>query len=391
MSGTQHLSFWRAFLATLLIGALLAAAFLAGAFWQARQQSGLELPVLEQARQLLLTRGLHDAPPDPALEYGMIRGMLQSYNDPYTVFVEPPQHELEGDTLEGKFGGVGVTLSQNEAGGWVLHPLPDSPAQQAGLQDGDLLLGVDELSIDAATPLDLIQAAVRGPVGASVTLLVGRGAPLETLQIPIRRAEIALPSVTWYIAPDHSQVGVIKVNLIAASTADEIQQAVQALRNQGAERFVLDLRDNPGGLLDAGVEIARLFLKEGIVMEEQYRGKEKQTYRVETPGALADLPLIVLINQGSASAAEIAAGALQANRRAELVGAPSYGKDTIQLIFDLLDGSSLHVSAARWWTPGLPAPIAGVGLQPDLPVEIDPAQGGDPILQTAIQRLLQAP
>ena len=185
----------------------------------------------------------------------------------------------------------------------------------------------------------------------------------------------------------------IKVNRIAASTADEIQQAVEELRNQGAASFVLDLRDNPGGLLDAGVEIARLFLKEGIVMEQQYRGQETQTYRVEKPGPLADLPLVVLINQGSASAAEIAAGALQANRRALLVGEPSYGKDTIQLIFDLQDGSSLHVTSGRWWTPGLPGPITGVGLQPDLPVEssAQTQPSGDPILQAAIESLLQTP
>ena len=166
---------------------LLAAAFLAGVFWQQRQSTAPRLALLEQARSLLLERGLKDPPPDPALEYGMIRGMLQSYDDPYTLFVEPAQHELEGDSLEGKFGGVGVELSQNEAGAWVLNPLPGSPAQTAGIQSGDLLLGIDDLPVDAQTPLEVIQAAARGPVGEEVTLTIARGPQAERLSFEMRR------------------------------------------------------------------------------------------------------------------------------------------------------------------------------------------------------------
>ncbi len=146
---------------------------------------------------------------------------------------------------------------------------------------------------------------------------------------------------------------------------------MEDLQQRGATAFVLDLRDNPGGLLDAGVDIARLFLKEGSVMQQQYRGQEVKTFEVEKPGPLADLPLAVLINHGSASAAEIAAGALQAHRRATLIGEPSYGKDSIQLVFTLQDGSSLHVTSAQWWIPGLQKPVGEQGLQPD--ILIDPA------------------
>jgi carboxyl-terminal processing protease len=179
--------------------------------------------------------------------------------------------------------------------------------------------------------------------------------------------------------------------VVAASTPDEIQRAVEDLKQRGATAFVLDLRDNPGGLLDAGVNIARLFLKEGVVMQQQYRGQEVKTFEVEKPGPLADLPLAVLINKGSASAAEIAAGALQAHKRADLIGEPSYGKDSIQLVFTLQDGSSLHVTSAHWWVPGLQTPVGQNGLQPD--ILVDPAgsvAGSDPYLQAAIRRLLGA-
>jgi carboxyl-terminal processing protease len=182
----------------------------------------------------------------------------------------------------------------------------------------------------------------------------------------------------------------MEINLIAASTADEILRAVKDLQNRGASHFILDLRNNPGGLLTAGVDISRLFLKDGLVIEQQYRGQPVESFKVEKPGPLADLDLAVLINRGSASAAEIIAGSLQAHHRASLIGSPSYGKDTIQLVFDLQDGSSLHVTAAQWWVPGLVSPISGVGLQPDVLVEAgDPnaAGGPDPLIQAAIQEL----
>ena len=153
--------------------------------------------------------------------------------------------------------------------------------------------------------------------------------------------------------------------------------------------FVIDLRNNPGGLLDAGVNIARLFLKDGDVLAQQYRGQEVETFQVEQPGSLSDLPVVILVNHGSASSAEIIAGALQVHQRAYLVGESTFGKDTIQLVFNLSDSSSMHVTAARWWIPGLEPPVGGNGLQPD--VLIDPTASPndpDPILQAGIETLI---
>jgi carboxyl-terminal processing protease len=178
--------------------------------------------------------------------------------------------------------------------------------------------------------------------------------------------EFSLPSVAWRTAPQEPRLGIIEINLISAKTPDEIRSAVDELKERGASHFVLDLRNNGGGLLTSGVDTARLFLSEGVVMEQQYQGKDVESYKVTRRGPLADLPLAILINHYTASAAEIVAGALQVNERAPLIGAPTFGKNTIQLIFTLQDGSSMHVTSARWWIPGLEFPAGSYGLEPDI-------------------------
>ncbi|NWF81405.1 MAG: S41 family peptidase [Chloroflexi bacterium] len=385
------MSFLRSFLFMSLAILLVIASFTAGYLFHQQQVGRNTYTLFDEAKEILETHGLKAPPAAPRLEYGMIRGMLQAYDDPYTIFLEPPQNELESNRLEGKYGGIGAQLEQDEQGNWTLYPYPDSPAQQAGLQDGDRLITVEDLDITPQTTADVLQAALRGPVGEAVRLSIGRAPDFTPISFTITRQEIALPSVTWRLAAEDERLGILKVNLIAASTPEEIQRAIEDLQQRGASAFVLDLRDNPGGLLDAGVDVARLFLKEGVVMQQQYRGQQIKTFEVEKPGPLVDLPLAVLINKGSASAAEISAGALQAHHRAELIGEPSYGKDTIQLVFTLQDGSSLHVTSAHWWIPGLETPVGPNGLQPD--ILIDPAgsaPGSDPYLQAAIRRLFGA-
>ncbi len=375
----------------LLILTLAASSFGAGYALRWRQTQ-TRLPLLEEAYQLLIEHGLKPIPAEPAMEYGMIRGMLQAYDDPYTIFLEPPQNELEGNRLEGRYGGIGADIDQDSHGFWRLFPFPDSPAGKAGVIEGDRLLAVDDLRLTPNTPVDTVQAALRGPVGEKTRLEIGRPPQFEPIEVIIEFAEYPLPSVTWRLAADEPRLGIAKVNLIAASTAEEIQHAIEDLKQRGAIFYILDLRDNPGGLLDAGVNIARLFLKEGTVMEQQYRGRDVQTYKVEKPGPLSEIPLAVLINHGSASAAEIAAGAIKAHHRAPLIGAPSFGKDSIQLVFTLQDGSSLHVTAARWWIPGLQPAIGEGGLQPDILVSEEELQtGADSFIQAALSYFLNSP
>jgi len=379
----------RSFIFTLLAFLLFGLTFSAGCFFNERRSNSTEFALLDQAYDILINHALETPPKDPALEYGMIRGMLQSYGDPHTIFVEPPQHELQSNALEGKYGGIGARYEKVENDYWILFPYPDSPASDAGIIDGDQLLMIDDLEVTAEITLDDIQSAIRGKVGTKLNLTINRESQFDPIVVTITREEIPLPTVEWRLDSDEPRVGILKVNLISADTSDEIIKAVDDLQNRGAKYFVLDLRDNPGGLLVEGVELARLFLKKGIVMQQQYRGKAVETFKVEKPGPLSDIPLAVLINKGSASAAEIIAGTLKANNRAIIIGTSTYGKDTVQLVFDLKDGSSLRVTAAKWWIPGLETPIGENGIEPNIMVEgLPDSTSNEQALQTAIHTLL---
>jgi carboxyl-terminal processing protease len=383
-------SFRRSFLLTLSISLLILVAFFGGYLlrdWQQRQYA--TFPIFEEAHQLITDHALRPIPTGQALEYGAIRGLIQSYgsavNDPHTSFLEPPQAELESNTLAGKFGGIGVRLSNDADGNYVLYPFPDGPAKEAGIQDGDRLLAVDDLSVTPQTPVDQVTAAVRGPVGQKVAVTVGRAPDYEPISYDIKREEVALPSVTYHLDADEPRLGVIEVNAMASTTVPEILKSAEDLQTRGATALALDLRNNGGGLLDVGIAVAEIFLKDGVVIEQQYRGQDVETFKVGQPGELSEIPLVVLINGGTASAAEIVAGALQARGRAQLIGETSYGKNTIQLVYELSDKSSLHVTAAEWWVPGLDAPRPGKGLTPDIPAAS--GQTPDAGIQAAIRAL----
>jgi carboxyl-terminal processing protease len=383
-------SFKRSFLLTLAISLALLVGFFGGYVlrdWQQRQVA--TFPIFDEAHQLIADHAFHPIPTGQVLEYGAIRGMVQSYgsavNDPHTSFLEPPQAELESNTLAGRFGGIGVRLGNDAEGNFVLYPFPDGPAKKAGIQDGDRLLAVEDLPITPQTPMDQLTAAIRGPVGQKVTITIGRAPDFEPATYDIKRDEVALPSVTFHLDADEPRLGVIEVNAMAATTVREILDAAKDLQERGATALALDLRNNGGGLLDVGIATAEIFLKDGVVIEQQYRGKDVESFKVNQPGELADIPLVVLINGGTASAAEIVAGALQAHGRAQLIGETSYGKNTIQLVFELSDKSSLHVTAAEWWIPGLDAPRPGKGLTPNIPAAS--GQTPDAGIQAAIQIL----
>ena len=328
----------------------------------------------------LLDRDFYGTKPTAAQRtYGALRGMVETFGDPYTYFVEPQPRELERDELRGAFGGIGASIEQTEEG-YRLHPQPDQPAAQAGLQDGDLLLLVDDHEITPAMSVDEVVALVRGPVGSSVTVVVRRQAEGEApqeLTFTIVRAEIYTPSVEWQLLEEGEvKVGYIRHTLFTERSAEEMRQAITELEQQGADRYVLDLRGNPGGLVSAAVEIADLWLDGGVIFIEQ-RADGVEKIQEATPGTLVDdAPLVVIVDAGSASASEIVAGALQDHKRATLVGEKTFGKGSVQLIHELSDQSSLHVTNAQWLTPNRHQ-ISDNGLQPDITV----APGTDPLPQ----------
>lgn len=349
---------------------------------------GRAYPLVAEAHEYLGQYFIEDLPPDVELERGMIQGMLQVLGDPYTSYVEPQAHELESDTLAGEYGGIGTYVSIDEAGLVHLVPFADGPAARAGVMEGDVLLAIDGQRLGPESTLQDVGAALRGPAGSSVQLLL---APRQEggveLEIAVTRETIALPSATGYLLPDDPAIGVIVVSVFSQRTPGEVRAAHDDLTGRGAMAIILDLRGNPGGLLDSAVDVARFFLETGIVVFQQERDGTEQVFRVETPGAAIQIPLAVLADGSTASAAEIVAAALQANGRALVVGQPTYGKGSVQLIFNLSDGSSLHITNARWLTPDRQA-LDRAGLQPD--ILVDPASSagsGDTILAAAVQRL----
>lgn len=345
-------------------------------------------PVFEQAYELLVNHGFYPLPEQKKIEYGMIRGLLQAYNDPFTTFVEPPQHELQSQQLRGKFGGIGARIERDSQNQYRLFPFADSPAKRAGILDGDILIEVDRVEITKETPQDDVLSLLRGEKGTVVRLIIFREEEQQEYTFEITREEIALPSVTWNLLSENRRVGHIQVNLMSSTTPEEIQKAIEDLISQGADHFILDLRNNGGGLVDTGVKIAELFLPAEVpILTQTYRGQETKTIKTEKSGPFTHIPLVVLINNSTASAAEITAGALKAQQRAALIGTPTFGKYTIQLVFDLQDGSSLHVTAAEWEIPGLVPPIRDHGIIPDTWIENEPA---DNLNIRYIQAALQA-
>lgn len=330
----------------------------------------------------LLDRDFYGDKPDAqARTYGAIAGMVERFGDPYTFFVEPQPRELERDQLAGKFGGIGATLEQTETG-WLLHPLPDQPAAQAGVVDGDLMLAVDATPITTTMTSDAIVTLVRGEPGTQVTLRIARtpagGGAAEELTFTITRAEIVTPSIEWRLLDDDPQtadIGYLHHMIFSERSAAEMRQAIEELQAAGATRFIWDLRGNPGGLLDSAVEMADFWLDDGVILTEAKADGTRKEFTA-TPGQLAAAaPLVILVDGASASASEIVAGALRDHARARLVGSQTYGKGSVQLIHELGDSSSLHVTNAEWLTPG-GQQISGQGLTPDVPV----AEGEDALI-----------
>jgi len=343
----------------------------------------------------LINQHFLGAPPDPrAVTYGAIRGSLAALNDPYTIFVEPAARNAERERLQGSFGGIGAYLTRSEETGEViLEPIAGNPAEAAGVVTGDVLLAIDGEPVAAETTVPDIIARIKGQTGTSVTLTVRHPGATTPVDIRIVRADILLPSVTYRLTAEDPTIGYIALSRFSGESGKEIGAALQDLLAQGATRFILDLRQNGGGLRDSAVAVADHFLDEGPVLTIESQTEGERVFSTTDETLLPDAPLAVLIDGGTASASEIVAGALRDRDRATLIGSKSFGKGSVQLVFDLSDGSSVHVTSARWFTPDHHQ-LDQNGLDPDIPVEVtqdDIDNGRDPALARAIDFLQAAP
>ena len=327
------------------------------------------------------------------LIYGAVKGMVDAVGDPYTVYQTPAQREISDTDLRGSFDGIGIQVDMKDNRLTVVAPIEGSPAEAAGFRPGDVVLEVDGKSLSGKTLNDTV-GLIRGPRGTPVTLTVLRQGTNDPVEITVVRAEIKLKSVRVRMLDD--QVGYLRISSFSASTGTEMANGVKSLVDQQARGIVVDLRNNPGGYLSTSVEASAQFVEPGTVVLYQQSGNgDRKTYRTEGGGTATDLPLVVLVNKGSASASEIMAGALRDNGRAVLVGEKTFGKGTVQNVHELSDKSGLRVTTAQWLTPA-EKPIQGVGLLPDQVVELPPTstisseatRADDPQLDAAVRHLL---
>jgi carboxyl-terminal processing protease len=304
------------------------------------------------------------------MTYGAIQGMLDSLGDTgHTRFLSPADLKAEQDALAGKLQGIGAQMDLRDGHAVVVAPLPNSPAQAAGLLPGDVILKVDGVDI-TNLQLDGLVNRVRGPAGTSVTLTVQHRDGGEPVDITVTRQEIHVPSVTWARLAD-TPVAQIFVNQFSEETDDELRSALADARSGGATAVILDLRNDPGGLRDQAIAVASEFIDQGNVLIEVDGGGQRQPYPVQPGGTAIDLPLVVLINDGTASSAEIVAGALDDHERATLVGTTSYGTGTVLSLYPLTDGSAILLGTSQWLTPN-GQQIWHHGIAPDIPVALPP-------------------
>ncbi len=395
---TTQSSWWFAIVKGIVLGFFLVAVFLAGFFFRegltvvspglALADPPEEYTILAEVHALLDAHYLRELPDQTTLEYAAIRGMLGTLNDPYTFFVDPPVARSESDVLAGQYGGIGVLVQHAADGNFELYPFTDSPAAQAGIEDGDILLAIDEWVIEPAARIDVIDQAMRGEVGNGngVTLRLRQRSTGEEAVIAVEFAVIAVPSVVWRPLVQNPRIGYVQVLRFTSRTPDELRTALQELQELELDGWIVDVRNNSGGLLQEAIQVADEFLDGGIIVYEQTRTEEKD-YEASSGGLGITLPMVVLVNHGTASAAELVAGALQDQERATVIGQSTYGKGSVQLIFPLTDGSSMHVTSAEWFTPNRIA-LERNGLEPD--VSMIPAEDGrDVELDEAIRVLQQ--
>ena len=323
---------------------------------------------------------------DDDLLHGAAKGMVEAWKDPYTRFVTPQQLKDDEIELEGKYGGLGMYIGDRDGQILVISPMEDSPAERAGLKPKDQIVKVDNEVVIGWTS-DRVVQKLRGEPDTKVTVWVRREGEDELLSFEITREIIKLHSVRYEMLSD--DIGYLKLTQFKQNTADETRNAVRDMIRQGMRALILDLRNNGGGLLDASVKISSIFLRDGLIVETKGRSeRSNERYMANKNYYLTNMPMIVMINGGSASASEIVAGALNDRRRAKLLGEKSFGKGSVQTLFPLTDGSGVYVTIARYYTPSGKV-IDHVGLSPDIEVKGEPnrEKSKDAQLQSAITEI----
>lgn len=318
------------------------------------------------------------------LVYGAIRGSVAALGDRFSLFLSPDEAERFFEDINGEFTGIGAELTQEGDLFVVVAPLPDSPAEKAGLKAQDVITSVDGKDASEFEFGQLINA-IRGPKESKVVLGIFREGFDEPQDFTITRDTIELKSLRY----EQREDGIAYVQLIQFSddTTAEFEKVVDQMKAAGAKGLVLDLRNNPGGFLDTAIDIGSFFIDEGPIVIEERKGGDREVFKVNHDPVLKGFPTVVLVNGGSASASEIVAGALQDDGIAKLVGTQTFGKGSVQEVESLPDGSALRLTVAKWLTPK-EREINGEGIAPDIVIDEEPTPDHDPQLDKALEILL---
>ncbi|MSQ40295.1 MAG: S41 family peptidase [Dehalococcoidia bacterium] len=315
------------------------------------------------------------------LKEAAIKGMLDLVNDPHTSYLSPETYRLEASTFTGGFEGIGAEVTFRNNRPIIVAPMPNSPAKAAGIRPGDIILTIDGVSTEGKSLADAI-LRIRGRKGTSVTLEVRHLAETEPVAITITRGAISLQSVSSDVLAGN--IGYVRIEAFNSNTNESLIGILKEMKAQGVVGLVLDLRDNPGGLVSSTVDVASQFLREGLVLYEVTGRGVRTNLEVKGNPLIPDTPLVVLVNRFSASGSEVLAGALQDQGRALLVGTRTFGKGSVNLLRGLSDGGGIYYSFARWYTPNGRL-IEGDGLQPDVEVPGNPGPKGDPQVDKALE------
>lgn len=307
-------------------------------------------------------------PTSKEIEYGMIRGYVESFKDPYTVFFPPKEAKNFAENVKGSFGGVGMNVGMKDGNIVVIAPLKDSPAMKAGIKAGDIIAAVDGKNMLGLSSEEAV-SLIRGELDTPVTITVLHQGGKATVDIKIIRKEIKIPTLD---TEKQNGVFVVKLYNFSAESPELWKTAMIDLVNSGSKYLVIDLRGNPGGYLEAAVNMASYFLKEGQVVVSERRGKSEEVENHRSTGIIGlpgNLKVVVIVDGGSASASEILAGALKDHGIAKVVGIKSFGKGSVQELINLDGGSSLKVTIAKWYTPN-GINISESGIKPDIEVPV---------------------
>ncbi|OGP57383.1 MAG: hypothetical protein A2V67_10115 [Deltaproteobacteria bacterium RBG_13_61_14] len=326
---------------------------------------------------------------DTQLMQGAIRGMMDALGDEHSSYMDPDEYLQANLPLDGSYEGIGAWVDTEGEYLTIVSPMPDSPAERAGLQPGDQVIGIDGQDVTGQDP-SVVVRSVLGPAGSTVHLTIQREGAEAPLEFDVPRARIEIPS----LETETLDGGIAYLHLFTfgEQTTDDLRAALRELLAQNPRGLIFDLRGNGGGLLATAVDVASEFIGDGVVMVERYGDGREEIYTAETGGLATEIPLVVLIDGGSASASEIVAGAIQDRGRGSLVGETSFGKGSVQQWIPLGDDAgAVRVTVARWLTPDR-RQIGDVGLTPDVEVELteeDMAAGRDPQLERARELLLE--